>query len=95
MASKAAVAALTETLAREAGAFGIRVNCVNPGLIATPVTETWLGEARQKIIERTPLGRLGAPEEVAAAVAWLASEDASFVNGARFDVDGGLGLHVG
>lgn len=95
VASKAAVAALTETLAREAGAFGMRVNCVNPGLIATPVTETWLGEARQKIIERTPLGRLGAPEEVAAAVAWLASEDASFVNGARFDVDGGLGLHVG
>jgi NAD(P)-dependent dehydrogenase (short-subunit alcohol dehydrogenase family) len=49
----------------------------------------------QKIVEQTRLGRLGAPEEVAAAVAWLGSEEASFVNGARLDVDGGLGLHVG
>ena len=56
--------------------------------------ESWLDEG-QKIVEQTRLGRLGAPEEVAAAVAWLGSVEASFVNGARLDVDGELGLHVG
>jgi len=88
--SKAGVVALTETLAREAGALGIRVNCVSPGCIATPLTETWSDGARQEIVERTPLGRVGAPEEVAAAVAWLASDLASFVHGAHLEVDGGL-----
>ncbi|HEY7603215.1 MAG TPA: SDR family NAD(P)-dependent oxidoreductase [Gaiellaceae bacterium] len=94
-ASKAGVQALTGTLAREAGSFGIRVNCVSPGPIASPATGAWSHEARRTVVERTPLGRLGAPEEVAAVVAWLASEDASFVHGAGLDVDGGLGVHAG
>ena len=88
--SNAAVVALTKSLAREAGPLGIRVNCVQPGCIATPRTETWSDESRQEVIGRTPLGRIGEPEEVAAAAAWLASDHASFVHGAHIDVSGGL-----
>ena len=89
-ASKAGVAALTKSLARWAGPLGIRVNCVNPGFIDTPMTETWPEDVRKDIIARTPLGRVGAPEEVVAAVVWLASDQASFVHGSHLDVNGGL-----
>ena len=89
-ASKAGVAALTKSMARHAGPLGIRVNCVNPGFIDTAMTEDWSEEARDGVIGRTPLGRIGTPEEVAAAVVWLASEGASFVHGAHLDVNGGL-----
>jgi NAD(P)-dependent dehydrogenase (short-subunit alcohol dehydrogenase family) len=89
-ASNAGVVALTKSLAREAGPLGIRANCVQPGFIATPRTETLSDESRQEIIGRTPLGRIGEPEEVAAAVVWLASDRASFINGAHIDVSGGL-----
>ena len=89
-ASKAGVAALTKSLARTAGPLGIRVNCVNPGFIDTPMTETWPEDARQDVVARTPLGRIGTPEEVAAAVVWLASEQASFVHGSHLDINGGL-----
>jgi 3-oxoacyl-[acyl-carrier protein] reductase len=54
------------------------------------LTEGWSDGEREKIVERTPLGRIGTPEEVAAAITWLASEKASFVHGACLDVDGGL-----
>ncbi len=89
-ASKAGVAALTKSLARHAGPQGIRVNCVNPGFIDTAMTEAWPEAARGSVVERTPLGRIGTAEEVAAAVVWLASERASFVHGAHLDVNGGL-----
>jgi 3-oxoacyl-[acyl-carrier protein] reductase len=89
-ASKAGVSALTKSLARAAGPLGIRVNCVNPGFIETPMTEAWPGDARQDVVARTPLGRIGTPEEVAAAVVWLASDRASFVHGSHLDVNGGL-----
>jgi NAD(P)-dependent dehydrogenase (short-subunit alcohol dehydrogenase family) len=89
-ASNAGVVALTKSLAGEAGPLGIRVNCVQPGFIATPRTETWSDESRHEVIGRTPLGRIGEPEEVAAAVVWLASDHASFVSGAHLDVSGGL-----
>ena len=89
-ASKAGVAALTKSLARWAGPFGIRVNCVNPGFIDTPMTDSWPEDARQEVVERTSLGRIGTPEEVAAAVVWLASDQASFVHGSHLDVNGGL-----
>ena len=89
-ASKAGVAALTKSMARHAGPLGIRVNCVNPGFIDTAMTEDWSEKARDGVIGRTPLGRIGTPEEVAAAVVWLASEGASFVHGAHLDVNGGL-----
>jgi 3-oxoacyl-[acyl-carrier protein] reductase len=63
---------------------------VQPGFIATPRTETWSDESRHEVIGRTPLGRIGDPEEVAAAVVWLASDHASLVSGAHLDVSGGL-----
>ena len=89
-ASKAGVAALTKSLARQAGPEGIRVNCVNPGFIDTAMTEAYPEAGRQSVLERTPLGRVGTPDEVAAAVVWLASDAASFVHGAHLDVNGGL-----
>ena len=89
-ASKAGVIALSKSLARAAAPLGVRVNCVNPGFIDTPMTENWPEDARQDVIARTPLGRMGAPEEVAAAVVWLASDQASFVHGSHLDVNGGL-----
>ncbi len=89
-ASKAGVAALTKSMARYAGPYGVRVNCVNPGLIDTQMSSDWPAEARAGVIDRTPLGRMGTPEEVAAAVVWLASDAASFVHGAHVDVNGGL-----
>lgn len=89
-ASKAGVIAMTRTWARELGRHKIRVNAVAPGLIATEM----LGVMPEKVLEQmcahTPLGRLGRPEEIAEAYAWLASDAASFVHGAVLSVDGGL-----
>lgn len=89
-ATKAGVIAMTRTWARELGRYNIRVNAVAPGYIATEM----VGKMPQKVIDgiagKTPLGRLGRTEEVAAAYLWLASDAASFVNGAVLSVDGGL-----
>jgi NAD(P)-dependent dehydrogenase (short-subunit alcohol dehydrogenase family) len=89
-ASKGAVATLTKSLARYAGPYGVRVNCVNPGFIDTPMTRTWPQAIRDAVISQTPLRRAGTPEEVAAAVVWLSSDAASFVHGAHLDVNGGI-----
>jgi 3-oxoacyl-[acyl-carrier protein] reductase len=89
-ASKAGVAALTKSIARFAGPHGITANCVNPGIIDTPMTAGWPAELRERTIAQTPLGRIGLPEEVAAVVVMLASDAASFVHGAHVDVNGGL-----
>jgi 3-oxoacyl-[acyl-carrier protein] reductase len=89
-ASKAGVAALTKSIARFAGPHGVTANCVNPGIIDTPMIAAWPPEARERTIGRTPLGRVGTAEEVAAAVVWLASDAAGFVHGAHVDVNGGL-----
>jgi len=89
-ASKAGVVALTKSIARFAGPHGINANCVNPGLIETPMLDGWPQEALERTVAATPLGRLGTPEEVADTVVWLASDRASFVHGAHVDVNGGL-----
>jgi 3-oxoacyl-[acyl-carrier protein] reductase len=89
-ASKAGVAALTKSIARFAGPHGITANCVNPGIIDTPMVAGWPPEVRERTILQTPLGRMGTPEEVAAIVVMLASNGASFVHGAHVDVNGGL-----
>jgi 3-oxoacyl-[acyl-carrier protein] reductase len=89
-ASKAGVAALTKSIARFAGPHGITANCVNPGIIDTPMVADWPAEARERAVAATPLGRMGTPEEVAAIVVVLASDVASFVHGAHVDVNGGL-----
>lgn len=89
-ASKAGVAALTKSIARFAGPHGVTANCVNPGIIETPMIAEWPAAVRERTIGATPLGRAGLPEEVAAVVVVLASDAASFVNGAHVDVNGGL-----
>ncbi len=73
-ASKAGVAALTKSIARFAGPHGITANCVNPGIIDTPLTAGWPAEVRDRTVAQTPLGRMGRAEEVAAVVVMLASD---------------------
>ncbi len=89
-ASKGGVIALTKSIARYAGPQGITANCVNPGIIDTPLTQSWPPERRDPPVGLTPLGRMGTPEEVAAVVVFLASDAASFIHGAQIDVNGGL-----
>jgi len=89
--SKAGVTALTRSLAVGLAKDNIRVNCVAPGFIATPMVEPLMGEQRDRVIEqRVPLRRHGKAEEVAYAVLFLASDEASFITGQTICVDGGL-----
>jgi 3-oxoacyl-[acyl-carrier protein] reductase len=89
-ASKGGVIALTKSLARYAGPHGVTANCVNPGVIDSPMTAGWSPEDLARLTAGTPLARLGTTEEVAAVVLFLASDAASFVHGAHVDVNGGL-----
>ena len=89
-AAKAGVAGMTRALARELGSRGVTVNCVAPGFIATDMTAA-LGEEQQKALAgQIPLGRLGAPADIAAAVAYLASPEAGYVTGQELHVNGGM-----
>lgn len=91
-ASKAGIIGLTKALAHEVGSRGVRVNCIAPGFITTELTaglpEEWQGE----LLRRTPLGRLGSPEDIASATRFLLSDDAGFITGAVLQVDGGMGM---
>jgi len=91
-ASKAGIIGFTKSLAQELGSRGVRANVVAPGYITTRLTEVIPGEAREKMLGLTPLGRLGEPEEVAGAVRFLCSDDASFITGEVLLVGGGLGM---
>ncbi|TVR91504.1 MAG: glucose 1-dehydrogenase [Spirochaetaceae bacterium] len=88
-AAKGGVKNLTKTLALEYAEQGIRVNSVSPGYIDTPILAEAPEELKQVLVSRHPLGRLGRPEEIAAAVVFLASDQASFITGADLLVDGG------
>jgi 3-oxoacyl-[acyl-carrier protein] reductase len=88
--SKAALLGMTRTLAREYASRGITVNAVAPGFIETDMTADLPDAAKQGIIEQTPVGRIGKPEEVAAAVVFLASEEASYITGQVVRVNGGM-----
>jgi NAD(P)-dependent dehydrogenase (short-subunit alcohol dehydrogenase family) len=91
--AKAGVVGLTKAVAREAAAYGVTVNAVLPGLIRTPTIEKLLSDKfKEMIIRETPLGRWAEPEEVARVVAFLASDDASFVTSAAIPVSGGWGI---
>jgi 3-oxoacyl-[acyl-carrier protein] reductase len=91
-ATKAGVIGFTKTWARELGPKGVRVNAVCPGFVKTPILETIPEEVMQKMVAKVPLGRLGQPEEIAAVYAFLASDDASYLNGAVIEVSGGIQL---
>lgn len=90
-ASKGGITAMTEALALELAPLGIRVNAVGPGVIDTPMTKgiTIDEKAKQGLLMRVPVGRLGTPEDIAGLVVYLASEEADYVTGATFFVDGG------
>lgn len=89
-AAKAGIIGLTKTLSIELGRRNITVNAVSPGLIDSDITATMPPEAYQANIDAIPLGRAGKPEEVAAAVSFLASEEAGFISGACINVNGGM-----
>lgn len=89
-AAKGGITNFTKALAQELGPSGIRVNCVSPGCIDTEMNSGYSKEERAALEQQTPLGRFGSPEEVAFAVAFLASEKAGYITGADLVVDGGF-----
>ena len=91
-ASKAGIIGFTKSLARELGSRGVRANVVAPGYVDTRLTQAISEEMRGLMLANTPLGRFGAPADVAAAVRFLSSDDASFITGEVVLVDGGLGM---
>jgi NAD(P)-dependent dehydrogenase (short-subunit alcohol dehydrogenase family) len=88
-ASKAAVIALTKSLGKELADTGVRVNCVTPAAVKTAIFDQMSEQHIQFMLSKIPMGRFGTPEEVAAMVAWLCTEDCSFSTGAVFDLSGG------
>jgi len=91
-ASKAGIIGFTKSLARELGSRGVRANVVAPGYVKTQLTDVLPEDATQAMLSATPLGRLGEPEDVAGAVRFLCSDEASFITGEVLLVDGGLGM---
>ena len=91
-ATKAGLRGLTMAMAKELGPSGITVNCIEPGFIATEMNAAIDEESRQALCDETPLGRMGTPAEVAAAVVFLASDAAGFITGQVIGVDGGLAV---
>ncbi len=91
-AAKAGLAGMTKALAQEVGSRGITVNLVAPGFIETPMTDALSAEQRAKLTGAIPLGRMGQPADVAAAVLYLASEEAAWVTGATLHVNGGMAM---
>jgi 3-oxoacyl-[acyl-carrier protein] reductase len=92
-ASKAAVIALTKAIGKDVARTGVLVNCIAPAVIATPILEGLSQEHVDYMVERIPMGRMGTPEEVAALVCWLASEECSFSTGAVYDISGGRAVY--
>ena len=88
--SKAGIICFTKSLARELGPYQVTVNAVSPGRIDTPMIRMASDEENENFIRNTPLGRLGTPEDVAAAVLFLVSDEARFITGEILDVNGGM-----
>jgi 2-dehydro-3-deoxy-L-rhamnonate dehydrogenase (NAD+) len=92
-ASKAAVIGLTKAIGKDVAGTGVLVNCVAPAVIDTPILEGLSDQHIDYMVERIPLGRIGEPEEVAALICWLASEECSFSTGATYDISGGRAVY--
>jgi 3-oxoacyl-(acyl-carrier-protein) reductase len=93
-AAKAGVVGMTRTWALELSRYGINVNAVAPGMIDTPMTQTVPKEIMDKFIQRIPLKRLGNPDDIAALVAYLASDESSYMTGQVLQIDGGLAVGI-
>jgi 3-oxoacyl-[acyl-carrier protein] reductase len=91
-AAKAGMLGMTKSLAAEVASRGITVNCIAPGFIQTPMTDTLSEQQRARLLERVPLGRLGSGADVAAAVGYLVSEEAAYVTGQTLHVNGGMAM---
>jgi 3-oxoacyl-[acyl-carrier protein] reductase len=92
-ASKAAVIAMTKAIGKDVARTGVLVNCIAPAVIDTPILEGITEEHIGYMVERIPMGRMGEPEEVAALVCWLASDECSFSTGATYDISGGRAVY--
>jgi 3-oxoacyl-[acyl-carrier protein] reductase len=90
VATKAGVIGMTKVWARELGRYGIRVNAIAPGFIATEILASMPEKIIEGMIAKTPLGRMGQPEDIADAYLFLASDEASFISGTTLRVDGGI-----
>ena len=90
VAAKAGLVGLTKALAQEVGSRGITVNCVAPGFIDTDMTKALTEDQKTRLLDHIPLGRMGRPEDIAEAVAYLASDEAGYVTGTTLHVNGGM-----
>jgi 3-oxoacyl-[acyl-carrier protein] reductase len=91
-ASKAGLIGMSKSLAAEVASRGVTVNCVAPGFIETAMTDALTEPQREKLLGAIPAGRMGAAEDVAAAVVWLASDEAGYVTGQTLHVNGGMAM---
>jgi 3-oxoacyl-[acyl-carrier protein] reductase len=91
-ASKAGIIGMTKSYAQEIATRGITANCVAPGFIETAMTAELPDAVKEKMVGNIPAGRMGTPEEIASAVAYLASEEASYVTGQTLHVNGGMAM---
>jgi len=91
-ASKAGLVGMSKSLAYEVASRGITVNCIAPGFIETAMTDKLTDEQKEKILGQIPTGRMGAPDEIAAAAVYLASPEAGYVTGATLHVNGGMAM---
>jgi 3-oxoacyl-[acyl-carrier protein] reductase len=92
VASKAALIGLSKSLAQELATRNVTVNCVAPGFIATPMTDALNDKQKEGILAKIPAGRMGSPEDIAAAVLFLASEEAGYITGHTMHVNGGMAM---
>jgi 3-oxoacyl-[acyl-carrier protein] reductase len=91
-AAKAGLIGMSKSLAQELASRGITVNCIAPGFIATPMTAVLTDEQKKAILARIPADRLGTPEEIAAGVVFLASDEAAYVTGQTLHINGGMAM---